>query len=290
MRADLLTKAFTDSARWEAACWLLNVLHPDRLQEVIELGDRPPPQLGGGTKKGVWYPNADGSGCWSRTDYSCERYRDLYACGPKRAEVTRRVTTNLATGEILEDTDEFSISRNRCAPIRPDPKDPTKPGGEKFSLRTDFYYDSTAAVVAASPEADVGVDQDECPEVRSPANREPVATAEAGGSENCHGTDSVRSRRAGGRRTMTPSFEAEGRMDERRIGKWPRCESSMEPAPQKRLLLGTPNQEGQKHDLPHHTRPAFVHESVGTPVGVACGPHWRGFSSSFVPIVMCLRP
>ena len=47
LRADLLTKAFTDSARWEAACWLINVLHPDRLQEVIELGDRPPPQLGG---------------------------------------------------------------------------------------------------------------------------------------------------------------------------------------------------------------------------------------------------
>ena len=51
MRADLLTKAFTDLARWEAACWLINVIHPDRLQEVIELGGRPPPQLGGGSRK-----------------------------------------------------------------------------------------------------------------------------------------------------------------------------------------------------------------------------------------------
>ena len=48
MAADVFTKAFTDSARWEAACWLVNVIHPDKLQEVIELGDKPPPQLGGG--------------------------------------------------------------------------------------------------------------------------------------------------------------------------------------------------------------------------------------------------
>ena len=107
----------------------------------------------------MWYPNADGSGCWSRTDYGCERYRDLYACGPKRAEITRRVTTDLKTGEVLEDTHEFSTSRNRCAPIHPDSKDPSKPKGTKFSLRTDFYYDSTTAVVAASPEADAEVDE-----------------------------------------------------------------------------------------------------------------------------------
>ena len=275
MRADLLTKAFTDSARWEAACWLINVLHPDRLQEVIELGDRPPPQLGGGTKKGVWYPNADGSGCWSRTDYSCERYRDLYACGPRRDEVTRRVTTNLTTGEILEDTDEFSTSRNRCAPIRPNPKDPTKPGGEKFSLRTDFYYDSTAAVVAASPEADVGVDMDGCPGARSPLDREPVATAGAGGSGNCHGTGSVCSRRAGGHPFMTPSFESDGQMNERRSSTWPRCESSSEPAPQKRIFSGTPNQDGQKQELPHHSPHVSSGESVETPMSVACGPWER---------------
>ena len=64
MRADLLTKAFTDLARWEAACWLINVLHPDRLQEVIELGDRPPPQLGGGRRResGTPTPMAAGAG------------------------------------------------------------------------------------------------------------------------------------------------------------------------------------------------------------------------------------
>ena len=47
MAADIFTKAFTDSARWEAACWLVNVVHPDKMQEVIELGDRVPPQLEG---------------------------------------------------------------------------------------------------------------------------------------------------------------------------------------------------------------------------------------------------
>ena len=221
----------------------------------------------------MWYPNADGSGCWSRTDYSCERYRDLYACGPRRAEETRRGTTDLATGEILEDTDEFSTSRNRCAPIRPDPKDQTKPGGEKFSLRTDFYYDSTAAVVTASPDASVGAVLAGCPEVRSPADREPVATAGEGRPENCHNTVSLDSRWAG----------------KQRVRKWPRCESSTEPARQRQLFLGTPNQGGQKQELPHHSRPAFVPESSRAPVVVACGPHWRGFSSCFTPLVMGLR-
>ena len=47
MAADIFTKSFADAARWEAACWLINIFHPDRLPEVIELGDQPPPQLGG---------------------------------------------------------------------------------------------------------------------------------------------------------------------------------------------------------------------------------------------------
>ena len=112
MAADIFTKSFADAARWEAVCWLINIFHPDRLHEVIELGDQPPPQLGMGVRKGTWYPEADGSGCWSRIHYNCERYRDLYACGPKRTEITRRITTKLVTGEILEDMDVFARSTN----------------------------------------------------------------------------------------------------------------------------------------------------------------------------------
>ena len=284
MRADLLTKAFTDLARWEAACWLVNILHPDRLQEVIELGDRPPPQLGGGMKKGVWYPNADGSGCWSRTDYGCERYRDLYACGPKRAEVTRRVTTNLKTGETLEDTHEFSTSRNRCAPIHPDPKDPSKPGGAKFSLRTDFYYDSTTAVVAASPAADAEVDGsgggmggERLPQIMpiwegdgspvetgghaqnsqmafdtySPTDREPVATAGAEALEKCRTTGSTQAHRRRGQRDKMTAADYNSPTAESRRNNWPHCESSAGPVRQKQRFFGTPNQDGQKHELPH---------------------------------------
>ena len=236
------------------------------------------PSSGGGTKKGVWYPNADGSGYWSRTDYGCERYRDLYACGPKRAEVTRRVTTNLKTGEILEDTREFSTSRNRCAPIRPDSKDPSKPGGTKFSVRTDFYYDSTTAVVAASPEADAGVDvngggtggerspqvlpipeRDGSPfeqgghahnaqvalETHSPADREPVATA---GAEAF-----IQSHRTNGRQYKMAVADSDSTTTESRRNKWPHCEFSAGPAPahRKQLFFGTPNQNGQKYELPH---------------------------------------
>ena len=42
------------------------------------------------------------------------------------------------------------MSTARCEPIAPDPSDPAKPGGKKFSIRTDFYYDATVATVAAS--------------------------------------------------------------------------------------------------------------------------------------------
>ena len=52
MRADIFTKMFADSARWEAACWLVNILHPDRLPEVIELRGQAPPQLGEGMSGG----------------------------------------------------------------------------------------------------------------------------------------------------------------------------------------------------------------------------------------------
>ena len=283
MRADLLTKAFTDLARWEAACWLINIIHPDRLQEVIELGDRPPPQLGGGIKKGAWYPNADGSGCWSRTDYGCERYRDLYACGPKRAEVTRRITTDLKTGEVLEDTHEFSTSRNRCAPIHPDSKDPSKPNGTKLSLRTDFYYDSTTAVVAASPEADAEVDENGSgtggqrppqvtpyreteghrekggrarnaqvgPETRDLADRDPVATAGAEAFERRRDTGSTQSHRTSGQRYKMIAAGSDSPTTVSRRNKWPRCEFSAGPARQKQRFFGTPNQDGQKQELPH---------------------------------------
>ena len=109
-----------------------------------------PPSSGGGSKKGEWHHNPDGSGYWSRVDLNCERYREPYACGPKRSEITRRITTNLATGAVLEDTDTFAHSTDRCAPIAPNPKDPRTPTeGVKFKIRTDFYYGSTSANVAA---------------------------------------------------------------------------------------------------------------------------------------------
>ena len=50
MCADIYTKAFTDGAKWEAACWLINVVDPRRISGLIKVQDachEPPPPSGG---------------------------------------------------------------------------------------------------------------------------------------------------------------------------------------------------------------------------------------------------
>ena len=107
MRADILTKMFADSARWEASCWLVNVFHPDRLVEIIELRGQAPPQLGECISRGTWTIQPDGSGCWSRLDKSA-RFRTTAQSVPSPSEVTRRVIIDLATGKTLQETDGFA--------------------------------------------------------------------------------------------------------------------------------------------------------------------------------------
>ena len=78
--------------------------------------------------------------------------------------MTRRVTIDLATGTTLQDTDGFADSKDRCAMVRPDGKG----SGQKFDLRTDFYFAGTKANVPASaqptlpPVTDVPVHSDVC--------------------------------------------------------------------------------------------------------------------------------
>ena len=45
MCADIYTKGFTDSLKWEQACWLINVVEPKRLKELLR--GREPAQRGG---------------------------------------------------------------------------------------------------------------------------------------------------------------------------------------------------------------------------------------------------
>ncbi len=69
----------------------------------------------------------------------CERFRDLYMSGPHRQEITRRVTTDVDTTEVIEDTDTFCGSTKRCE-LLPDPR--------PRNIRTDFYFERTTAVTA----------------------------------------------------------------------------------------------------------------------------------------------
>ena len=53
MCADIYTKAFTDVAKWQTACWLINIADPAEMKKRLRLEQdskgAPPPQQGGGS-------------------------------------------------------------------------------------------------------------------------------------------------------------------------------------------------------------------------------------------------
>ena len=53
MCADIYTKAFTDASKWEAACWLINVVDPAKLKDLMahHADLQSPPNDGGGVPK-----------------------------------------------------------------------------------------------------------------------------------------------------------------------------------------------------------------------------------------------
>ena len=104
MCADIYTKAFTDPLKWKAACWLIGVVDPRELKDLVALGNDPPPQAEGSKgNKAVDDRNPDGSGTWTRADYGARRFRATLTDGPDWKYVTRRVTVDADSGEVIED-------------------------------------------------------------------------------------------------------------------------------------------------------------------------------------------
>ena len=106
---------------------MIHVHRTEDVQKAIDHGDTTPPMAPAKVIKGEWHPNEDGSGYWCRVDMKAERFRPPYGSGPAKSEVTRRVTTDLATGRVLEDTDTFAHTTRPCAPIAPMAGDDDKP-------------------------------------------------------------------------------------------------------------------------------------------------------------------
>ena len=139
MSADIYTKSFINGEQWDAACWLVNICREDDIETLCMMHDMPPPQTQGGSpqKLGVWSLNSDGAGKWSRTDYA-SRYRVPYKAGPRLEEVHTRVTTDSATGEILETKRGFQTCTKR---------DDLIPSPRPRRILSEFHFCSTCASI-----------------------------------------------------------------------------------------------------------------------------------------------
>ena len=114
MAADIYTQAFTDPLKWKHACWLIGVIDPDGLLELLQSGGIPPEAVNGkSSKEPTDERNPDGSGIWIRRDYGAKRFRMPTIDGPKHIFITRRVTTDVDTGEIIEDKKNVATEKNK---------------------------------------------------------------------------------------------------------------------------------------------------------------------------------
>ena len=82
MAADIYTKAFTDAAKWEGACWNIGVCPPASLVQMASLGENPPPQTGGDLPKnakiqGRVKRDEDGQIVWAQVRYGAKNFQAL---------------------------------------------------------------------------------------------------------------------------------------------------------------------------------------------------------------------
>ena len=114
MAANIYTKAFIDPQKWMNACWLIGVIDPSSLEALIGSGGIPADsETGKSAKEPVDERNPDGSGVWTRRDYGAKRYRMPTAEGPKPEFVTKRITTDLETGEVVETKNDLFKVKNK---------------------------------------------------------------------------------------------------------------------------------------------------------------------------------
>ena len=138
MAADIFTKSFSNPDLWAAACWLVNVCDAERVPELIQLGNLPPPMSQGGGKRGTWLVRADGSGTWTRMDSKATRCRTVYRSGPAKYEVFLRETFDATSGALLESTPNFAAAKVLDA-LLPEPA--------PRAVRTVFHFASTSACI-----------------------------------------------------------------------------------------------------------------------------------------------
>ena len=90
-------------------------------------------------------PNADGSGQWIREDREARRFRTTASNGPEWKYVTRRLTVDMDTGEVLEDLhDVQKVARGALCKEVP---------GKVRNLRTTLYYVPPPSAGAAAGSA-----------------------------------------------------------------------------------------------------------------------------------------
>ena len=137
--ADLFTKAFSNPVAFQRACELVGICLAPDIEEMCGRADQPPADPTGGGKSGDWCLFADGSGYWSRVDTSATRYRTLRLNGPKREEVTCRVTWDLRTGEMVGEP----MWNYSTAPLLSE----ELPLPHPRNIRTEFHFDRTKAKI-----------------------------------------------------------------------------------------------------------------------------------------------
>ena len=142
MAADIYTKAFTDSQKWEGACWNIGVCPPASLVDMASLGDSPPPQTGGDLPKsaktqGYEKRDEDDNIVWVQHRYGARKFQALTKNegAPTHSQVWRRRTFDIDSGVLIATHDKCVGEKNF-----PGSWWGLIPNGPR-NVETRFYYD-----------------------------------------------------------------------------------------------------------------------------------------------------